>query len=101
SVAALEAQVGEARGARPLVAGGDQVCGDVDAEHVGAAPGDRQRRGAVAAAEVENLRAGGDGEVGDELGAALAHGPRDAREIAFLPQRLVGIGNDCNVHELV
>ena len=42
---------------RALVAGVDQVAGDVDAEHVGAELRFGQRGGAVAAAEVEHLHA--------------------------------------------
>ena len=56
-------QVGEALGLGSAVPGLDEVARDVDAQHVGAEPGGRQRGGAVAAAEVEDLHAGRDPQV--------------------------------------
>ena len=91
-VALLETQIVEAGGLGAGVAGGDQIFGDVDAEHVGAEPGGGQGRGAVAAAEVEDLHARRDAERGDQLLTAFAHGLGDPGEVALLPQRLVRIG---------
>ena len=55
----------------------------------------RQRRGPVAAAEVQDLEPVGDPERLHERLAALAHALRDAREVALLPERLVRIHGRC------
>src|SRR5262249_19777636 len=69
----------------------DQVARDVDAEHVGAEPRLGQRRGSVAAADVEHAHAAGDAQRSDQRLAASAHALGDAREVAFFPQRLIRI----------
>jgi hypothetical protein len=61
------------------------------AQHVGAALGGGQSRRSVAAAEIQHLHARCDAEVGHEPLPALAHAVRDAREVAFFPERLVRI----------
>ena len=55
-------RLGRPAASRARVAGGDEVRGNVDAEHIGAAPGRGKRRRAVAAAEVEDLHARRDAE---------------------------------------
>ena len=50
-----------------------------------------QGGGAVPAAQIEDLHAGRDPELGDELLAALAHAGGDAGEVALLPESLVRI----------
>ncbi len=78
-VALLEPEVVEAFVGGALVPGLDEVAGDVDAEHVGAAARRGDRGGAVAAAEVEHLESLGDAEPIDErLAAACACSPRCA-----------------------
>jgi hypothetical protein len=90
-VALLEAQAGKAARGGPRVAGGDEVGGNVDAEHVCTADGCRQSGGAVAAAEIEHVHARGDLQRRDQRLAALAHRVGDAGEIAFLPQGFVRV----------
>ena len=77
------------------IRGGDEIPGDIDAKHVGARAGRGQCRGAVAATKVENPRADGDAQSGDQGLAALPHGPGDAGEITLLPQRLIEIDRFC------
>ena len=96
-IALLEAEIIEIAGAGALIAGGNEIGGDVDAEDGGAARGGRHSRGSVAAAKVEDAHARLDAKSGDELLTAVAHGCGDAGEVAFLPQRLVGIGGDSEV----
>ena len=90
-VALLEAEVRQAGGPGAVVAGGDEIRGDVDAGHSGAGTGGGKRGGAVAAAEIEHVHARADTEFGDQLLTAVAHGLRDPREIAFFPEGLVGV----------
>jgi hypothetical protein len=90
-VTLLEPAVRETFGVRASIAGLDEVAGDVDAQHLRAEARRRNRRRAVAAAEVQHLEPLRDADALDERRAALAHGVGDAREVALLPQGLVGI----------
>src|SRR5690349_24259986 len=65
-----------------------------DAEHLGAALGGGQRRGPVAAAEVQDLHLRRDPEPVHQRLATAPHGRGDAREVTLLPELAVA------VHEL-
>src|SRR5690242_15674548 len=86
-----EGEVFETELLRPLVAGGDEIAGDVDAEHVGSQQGRWHRCRPVAAPDVEDPHPGRDAKIPDECLAALAHALRDAGEVALLPQRLIRV----------
>ena len=66
SVAFLKATVRQALSLRALIPGGDEVFGDVDAQHVGARSGLRYRGGPVPASEVEHVHALRDPETLDQ-----------------------------------
>src|SRR5262249_28065781 len=82
-IAFLETDVAQALLLGAALAGGDQVAGDVDAQHIGAEPGRGHCRRAVATAEVEDLESLPDADRTDERFAAFPHGRGNAREVAF------------------
>jgi hypothetical protein len=81
----------QARFVGALVSGGDQVAGDVDAEHVRSQPRRGQCRRPVAASEVQHLHSRGDVESGDHRLSARSHARRDPGEVTLFPQCLVWI----------
>ena len=84
-------QVGQAEGLGPRVAGRRRGCWRCRRRARSRRAGCRHGGRAVAAAEVEHVQPGRDPERRDERLAALAHGRRDAGEVALLPQRLVRV----------
>ena len=87
----LEGEVVEPCGRGPGVSGCDEICGNIDPQHVRAAISRRKRRSAVAAAKVEQLFPGSHADTVDQFLAALPHGIRNPGEVALFPQRFVGI----------
>jgi hypothetical protein len=75
----------------PLVSGLDQVPRNIDAQHVRSQFRRWQRRGAIAASEIQNLKSFGDSESLHERLSAFAHGLGNAREVASFPECFVGI----------
>src|SRR6266576_4714587 len=73
------------------VPGLDQVSRDIDAEYVRAEFRLGQRRGAIAAAEIQHLESFRDTESLHQRLTAFAHGIGNAREIAFFPECFVWI----------
>jgi len=90
-IALLKVRVRQAFGLGAPGSGLDQVPRDVDTEDLGAAPRFRQRRRAVAAAEIQHFHARRNAEAIYERVSAFAHGCRDAREVALLPHGLIRI----------
>src|SRR5262249_37373611 len=90
-VAFLERAIGKTFRFRAPIAGLHEVARDVHAQHLRTAARCRQRRGAIAAAEVEHLETARDAESLDQRLAALTHALRDAGEVALLPEYLVRI----------
>ena len=83
--------VGQALRCGACVPGSHQVPGDIDTQHVRSKPRRRQGRRAVAAAQVQQLVPVDASEAPDECVTAFPHALGDAREVAFLPQRLVRV----------
>src|SRR6185369_16343962 len=90
-IAFMEAKIPEPGLRGPLVACLDEVAGDVDAGDVGAELRERERRGAVAAAQVQHLDRRFDAERAGHRLAGLAHECGDRGEVALLPECLVRI----------
>src|SRR5262249_17575043 len=74
-----------------LVTSLDEISCNIDSQHVCAELCLGQSRGAIAAPEIQHLHSFPDSKFLHERLAALAHGVRDACEIAFFPERLVRI----------
>ena len=72
-----------------------EIARDIHTHDIGTAPRGRYRGRTVAASDVEHTHAMREAECGDERIAALAHRLRDAGEVSFLPQRLVGVDGCC------
>ena len=96
-IALLKPAVGDSEASRSGIASLDEVAGDVDAQYVRAESRRRQRRGSVAASEVQNLEPFANPKLTDERRPALSHGRGDPGEIALFPQGLVRIGRGDNV----
>ena len=78
-----------------------QVSRDIHAQHVRAKFRGGNCRGAVAAAEIEDLHTFLDADSLDEGLATLAHGRSDAREIAFFPQCFIRIHWNAHINVIV
>ncbi len=87
----LKFQARETLRFRSLVAGLDEIAGDIDSGHVCARPCQRYRRCPIAATEIENLERGTNTEGVNQRFSGLAHETRNFSEVAFLPQCLVRI----------
>ena len=83
-----------------LIAGLDQVPRNINAQHFRSQFRCWQRRGAVAASEIQNLKAFSDSESLHERLSAFAHGLSNAREVAFFPKCSVWIYRSIH-HEFV
>src|SRR6185369_263604 len=83
----LKCQSSEPRLCSSLVSGVNEVFGNVDSNHDSPQPGERDRRGAIAAAKVQHPKRWLYSERLYECFSRLTHQGGDLGKVPFLPQR--------------
>ena len=83
-----------------LVSSLNEVCCNIDAQHVRSEFRRWQCRGAIAASKIQNLQPFCDSKSLDERLSAFPHALGDARKVAFFPKCFVWIHNVI-YHEVV